>query len=449
MDIASLAIKLFIGLALGAVIGLEREVHEKRKHHETIKPTALFGLRSFSLITVLGVIVGALYPQLPGIALLIAGAYFVLLLIAYVLDSKQSQDPGITTELAMIFSFVIGILLTVSFFPIQLTIALTIVLILLLSQKEQIKNVVENIRSHEINAFVSFAIIALVILPFLPNTTYAITDIPGTREFFKNIGLDDIKLFSVDLLNPFKLWLIVVLVIGVDLIGYVLERTIGTKKGWLLASAAGGFVSSTATTQSLAQESKNTQRINPLVSAAILANIVSFIQIAILISFVNSMFFIKLLPILAFMMLAGTSLLIYFLYRDSTDTQKTHTAADEKKDDEKIIDISAAVKFALFFLAVSVLSKITLALYGNSGFFIATGIGAFLGLDAVMINTAELAGGNIDYQVAIVAFILANTVNLFAKSFYSYVMGKREFAVKFFISVCIIITTSLFALLFT
>lgn len=447
MDAAGLAFKLIIGFALGAVIGLEREVNEKKKQQpEQLFPTALIGLRSFSLITVLGVIVGILYPLFPGLSLLIGGVFFLLLLVMYLLDSIQTKDPGITTELAMIFGFVIGILLSIDLFPIQLTLALTIVVILLLSQKQKIKAVVEDIKIHEINAFVSFAIIALVVLPFLPNTSYAFSDIPGARQFFLNLGLADVKLVSLDLLNPFKLWLIVVLVLGVDLVGYLLEKFIGKKKGWLLASAAGGFVSSTATTQSLAQESKHNHSINPLISSAILANIVSFVQIGFLIAFVNSSLFIKLLPILGIMLLTGTLLLLYFLFFAKGESSSRSQQEIHKKESEEIIDIGAAVKFALFFLAIGVVSKITLAYFGNNGFFVATGIGSLLGLDAVMINTAQLAGKQIDYQVAAFAFVLANAINLFGKSFYSFALGKREFAVKFFISMLLIVIASLFSI---
>lgn len=448
MDVAGLAFKLLIGFALGAVIGLEREVNEKRLQNVAIKPTALIGLRSFSLITALGVITGFLYQFMPGLAILIGAVLFLLLLLFYTLDSWQSKDVGITTELGMIFSFVVGVLLSIEIVPIQLVVALTVVLVLLLSQKQKIKDVVEDIKVHEINAFVSFAILALVILPFLPNTSYALADIPGIIPFLKNFGLDEVTLLGIDLINPFKLWLIVVLIIGVDLIGYILERLIGTKKGWLLASAAGGFVSSTATTQSLAQESKHNHHVNPLLAAAILSNLVSFVQIAFLIGLINGIFLAVLSPIIFSMLVVGTVILFYFLVLDRKIKKIVDQKEVHKKDNEKIIDIGSAVKFALLFLAISVISKITLELFGTSGFFVTTGIGALIGLDAVMINTATLATGTISYQTAALAFIVANAVNLFGKAFYSYLMGKREFANKFLISMVIIVLSSFFGLLF-
>ena len=72
-----------------------------------------------------------------------------------------------------------------------------------------------------------------------------------------------------------------------------------------------------------------------------------------------------------------------------------------------------------------------------------------VGLDAVMINTAQIAGNAIDFKLAILAFILANFVNLAAKVIYSFLQGKKEFAVKFSISMGVIILASLTGLFFS
>lgn len=446
MDIFVIATKLFLAFVLGAVIGLEREVNEKDVTPLKGKPTARVGLRSFSLISALGLVVGLLYAKFLGLALLIGGAYFILLIVFYILDGKKTQDYGITTEIAMIYCFLIGVLLAVEIFPMQITIALTVVLALLLSQKQKIKHVIADIKKSEINAFISFALIALVVLPFLPNTSYAIADIPGFKSFLDNIGLRSSALVTIDIINPFKLWLIVALITGVDLIGYILERTLGQKRGWLIASAVGGFVSSTATTQTLAQQSNHTSVINPLISAAILSNLVSFLQIAILIGAINGVLLVKLLPILLCMMVAGIVILVYFLRTNDKKGKKTKEIT--KSHTGGIIDIGVALKFAFLFLTISIVSKIALSFFGNSGFLVATGIGAVIGLDAVMINTAQLADKQIDYDLASIAFILANAVNLIGKSLYSFTMGKKEFAIKFLISVILIIGASTLGLLF-
>ena len=94
---------------------------------------------------------------------------------------------------------------------------------------------------------------------------------------------------------------------------------------------------------------------------------------------------------------------------------------------------------------ISILSKIALVIFGESGFLVATGFGSLIGLDAVMINTATLVGTTIETSLAMIAFLLANAVNLTAKSFYSFFMGNKEFALKFSFSMGIIVITSLLA----
>lgn len=446
MDLWTTLTQLFLAVVLGGVIGLEREVNEKKQASPEGKLSAIVGVRSFSFVALLGAIIGLLYFEFTNLSLLFGGAFLLLLLMFYHHDSTNTKDAGITTELALIFSFIIGNLLTLQVLPVQLILAITVVVILLLSQKEKIKHVVEDIRKQEINAFISFAIIAIVILPFLPNQSYAIADIPGIQSFLENFDVNVQKILAIDMINPFKLWLIVALITGVDFIGYVLEKIFGSKKGWLLTSAVGGFVSSTATTQSLAQESKHKSQVNHLVSAALVANLVSFIQIAILIGAINSVLLIKLFPILLMMFVAAGILLFYFLHAKDEKALKEEKATTNKQ--KNIIDIGAAIKFAFLFLVINIVSKISLELFGESAFLLTTGIGAVIGLDAVMINTAQLAGTHIDYTLAAFAFILANAVNLFGKSIYSFTQGKKEFAVRFLMSVTIIVITSLLGVFF-
>ena len=140
----SAALKLLISFALGAAIGLEREVHEQNDEHP--EKTAIIGLRTFALITALGTTVGLLYQDYMGIFLTVSVTIMTLLITHYILHSRLTDDIGITTEIAVIFSYLVGVLVGINVFPIQLTIALTVVLILLLSYKEQIKNVVQDIQ---------------------------------------------------------------------------------------------------------------------------------------------------------------------------------------------------------------------------------------------------------------------------------------------------------------
>lgn len=440
MDILQMAGRILLGFVLGAVIGLEREVNEKKSVRQGKAPTAILGLRSFSLTTVLGVIIGFIYLKFVPLALLLGAAFFVLLLIFYYIDSRETRDHGLTTELAAIYSFVIGLLLAVNIIPIQLILAVTIVFILFLSQKERIKGVVEDVRRTELNAFISYAILAVVIMPFLPNVNYSLSDFPGLNLFLRNIGFSIGSITRLDLINPFKIWLILVLVTGVDLISYILSKVIGEKRGWLVASAVGGFVSSTATTQSIAQESKKISQINYLVAAAILANLSSFFQIAFLIGLINGAFISRLLVILLLMITVSGAAVLFFLSRKE---RRKIAKKEELKADSAIIDLFSALKFAGLYLSVSILSKISLAIFGNSGFLAATGLGSLIGLDAVMVNTAQLAGTKVSMDLAVIAFIIANAVNLLAKSIYSFIQGNRKFSLRFGFSMLLVIAATI------
>lgn len=445
MDILDISVKLLLSLILGAVIGLEREINEK-KSTSGKKTQAILGLRSFSLMTTMGAVAGLLYPQSQSLSLLLTGGFLLLSIVFYAIDTLLTRDNGITTELAMVLSYFIGLLIALETFPTQVTIAMAVVLILILSRKKSIKNVVDDIQKDELNAFIGYAIIALVILPFLPNTSYSVSDIKGLQEFLKTAGVSVQQAADIELFNPFKLWLIVALITGIDIVGYILERTIGQKKGWILASIAGGFVSSTATTQSLAQQSKSSKRINHLLAAALVSNLVSFFQIAILLSPINANFVIRLIPTFIAIIVAALAVTIYFIR--SKEKQSSKVAKEKVIKDESILEIKPALKFAVLYLFISIFSKLALTFFGGGAFLLATALGALAGLDAVMINTAQLAGGRIDWTLAVWAFIIANAVNLIGKIVYSYLQGKKEFATKFAISVVIIIAASLVGILF-
>jgi uncharacterized membrane protein (DUF4010 family) len=358
------------------------------------------------------------------------------------------MDPGITTEISVIYTYLIGFLIVTNLLPVQVVAALTVVLVLLMSRKEEIKKFIKDIRQHEINALISFAILAFVILPFLPNQTFALSDFHGFENFFNNIGWDISKIAGLELINPFKLWLIVVLITGVDLLGYVLERTIGQGKGWLVASLVGGFVSSTATTISIAQESKTTKNMNPLLAGAVLATLVSFLPVAMILASLNSQLFVSFLPVLASLIIS--SLMIGFFFLRASSASKNQKVVDSKKIDQshQIFSLTSALRFMGIYLVINIMSKIAIEFYGSNGFLVTSALGALTGIDAIVINTSQLSGNQISLTLGVWALVLANGVNLLAKTTYSYLQGTREFALKYLLCSVIIITASIAAAFF-
>lgn len=435
---------LLICFALGASIGLEREINEKRPDSAGKKKIGLLGLRTFSLVCGLGGIVGTMVRLQPGIALLVGSIFGALLLIFYYFDSLKSKDIGITTEIALLYCFVLGVNITLGILPIQMLLAVTVILVLLLSRKGTIKGFISTINREELNAFISFSILAGVILPFLPDTSYTFENLTHSWIPFKQLSPIFQKLLKVELLNPFKIWFFVVLMTGVDLGGYVLEGLVGKTKGWLFTSLAGGFVSSTATTVTLAKKSKETKTVERLVASAVFANFMSFFPLLFLIATLNGEFFLKILPVLLILMLSLVLSGFYFLLK-KVKSDKSIIAGHVVKT--KLFNIESALKFAGIFLLINITSRVALALFGTGGFLISAALGALTGVDALVITISQVAGTRLDFRTAILAFLIVNAVNLLSKSVYSLLQGNRKFAIQFGISMLISVIVSFISLI--
>jgi len=192
--ILTIPAKLLFSLLLGSAIGLERESYERKTDKTPESGHGSLGIRSFALITLLGTVAALMIPQYPGIFVLISATFAVLLIAYYIIGSYVVKDHGLTTELGVMWSFLIGLLIGIEFIPNQIIIALTMVVILILSSKARVKTLVAEIKEHELDAFISYAIIALVILPFLPNTSLTLGQIPLLPDILTAFELNIDKL---------------------------------------------------------------------------------------------------------------------------------------------------------------------------------------------------------------------------------------------------------------
>ncbi|MBI5254426.1 DUF4010 domain-containing protein [Candidatus Falkowbacteria bacterium] len=451
----SLPLKFLIAIALGAVIGLERQAHHQEEKDAESKRLQKFdlgspgGLRTFAIVAAIGAIVGLLsINSYCYIGAIIASAVIILLCSYYIIDGWLTKSTGMTTELCVLYVFIIGFLVMTEILPIQVTIALTVVLLALLAFKEKFKLLAIGIKKSELQGFLSFAIIALVILPFLPNKSYFLTDIPGLSTIFGAYDINLGALAKLEILNPFKLWFIVALVTGIDVFGYILSKIFGQKSGIYLTSMLGGFVSSTSTTQSLAQQSKKNLKINTLVSAAIFANMTSFLQMFVLIAPLNGTWLVKITPTLLTILLAALLVGIFYLYLGKKKTIEKRAGAEIETKELKIFSLAPALKFALLLISIKAITKFCLAFFGTKGFLFSSVIASFSGMDAIIINLAEMVNKTITFQTALLTFLCVNATNLLSKTVYSFIQGKREFAWKLALAMLFIIATSFVGYLF-
>lgn len=445
--ILTVPVKVLISLLIGAAIGLEREAYERKTDTSPTSGVGSLGIRTYALITTLGTVAALLMKDYFSLYLLVSVTFFVLLVAYYILGSIFMKDNGLTTDIAILWSYLIGAIIGLQAFPMELTIAMVVCIILILSAKQRIQTFVAGIKRYEIEGFIGFAIIALVVLPFLPDKGYALRDIPFVTALLSAYKVNFPQLLSLEIINPFGVWKVVALITGVEIAGYVLEKSIGQKSGWLMTSIVGGFISSTSTTQSLAQQSKTSKNTNQLVAAALFANLSSFVQMFILLASVNGLFLVD--NTLFIISISASALVMggyFYFQKNRRDENLSDTKVTLERD--HIFSLAPALQFALIFLGIKLVTKTSLLLFGNSGFLVSNVLGALTGLDAVTINIAELAGRAVTFQTGIIAIALANSVNLLSKSIYTYLQGSREFATKFSASVGIILLASFASLAF-
>lgn len=215
--VGSYILGVLISLGIGLILGLERE-YDKLKEDNGIA-----GIRTFPIVTILGFTLGNLTTIYTVWLLIISlGAFILFLAFNQYAQNKELRSQDLTTNLALITTFVLGIMVSAEYY--RDAVATAVIIVTLLSLKTRFRTVIQNITSIELFAFIKFAIIALLILPFLPNKTY---------------GPDN-------LLNPYEIGSIIVIVSFLNFIGYFLVKFIGSKRGIILTAILGGLISSTA-----------------------------------------------------------------------------------------------------------------------------------------------------------------------------------------------------------
>lgn len=155
--------RIALAAVLGGFIGLERQIHQTSEPNN--KKGNELGLRTFSIIGLLGSLMGVLYTEIPYLAGIFSVFTALLGLMYYFFDSWLSRDYGITTEMAMGYVFVVGFLLGAAAMAPLLLIGMTIFVAVILLRKDTIHEMIDNINTNELRSFISYLVIALIILP--------------------------------------------------------------------------------------------------------------------------------------------------------------------------------------------------------------------------------------------------------------------------------------------
>jgi len=390
-----------MGLAVGlsTLIGLERE--QKMQQYGKAD---FGGIRTFALAGLLGFFTVLINTVVHFFAVSMAIGFFALLMTSYFLTYTKYKYNGITTELAAVLVFIVGVLSAMG--RTVLAIVLTLTLLVILHFKNTMHLWAKHLKNEELVSTIKFIIIAFIVLPLLPDVNY------GPYGFF----------------NPYVVWLMVVFISGISFVSYVAIKFLGAKRGIGLTGFFAGFISSTALALTFSGQSKiNKKIVTPYVIAVIIACSAMFFRIITEVLVLNR----DLLPtaIIPMSVMGGIGLisLIYFYFK------KNDVTVDISK---KIIEMDSpfslipALKFGLFFAFILFFVKFTNDLMGDHGIYLASIVSGALDVDAITISMAELAKGTITNKAATYAITLAAITNTFVKGGFFVLFGSRKVMIR-------------------
>ena len=377
-----------IALFIGVLIGLQREY----SYDEENKPDekAFAGVRTFSLLGLAGCTAAFAAEMLGtpwvfiGIILPIGG----LISISYFVSASRGSI-GMTTETAAFITILAGAL---AFWEQQaIAVALGVITTALLSLKIELHRFVEKISREDVVAALKFAIITAIILPVLPNQSFLAP--------------------PFDVLNPYKIWLMVVLISGIGFLGYILVKLVGSRQGIGLTGFLGGLVSSTAVTLTFSQRSqKERQLVKPFALAITIAWTVMFVRVLVEVGITNlPLLGVVWLPIVA----AGGVGLAYgaYLYFSERTTEKADVA--EAKNP---FELGPAIQFGLLYGLILLVARAAEFYFGETGIYLSSILSGLADVDAITLSMSELSNtGTVTLETAARAIVLATMSNTVVK----------------------------------
>ena len=390
-------LSLASALAIGLLIGAERGWSAREAQDAQLSA----GIRTFGLVGLLGGLGTLLAGHFGGLAwLALLLALGVLITAAYLIDQRYDQDPGLTSEIALLLTFLLGSLALVH--SRLLAAGCAVVVALLLSLKEPMHSALRRLTASELSGALKLLFISLVLLPALPDQGY------GPWQVF----------------NPYATWWMVVLIAGLGFAAYVAMRLVGTRHGLLLTALLGGLVSSTAMTLTLSR--LHTQRdLHALLAAGLLAtSALMFPRVLLEVMAVNpSLLGVLLWPLgAAALVYAGGAL--YWWRRASIGEQQASAEPPLKNP----FELAPALRFAVLLAAILLLVEAGRRELGDVGVYLVALLSGLTDVDAITLSLSRSALSELDHQVAVRGIALAVTSNSLIKAVLIAMIGGRRLA---------------------
>lgn len=388
-----IAKELIITIILGFIIGLQRELNFFRNDKKIY-----MGARTFSIIALTGYLSTKLYDLYPFILTVTSVIIGIFLVSFYVINALNDKlERGNTTELSAYLTFIVGILVSNY---VEIAVFSTVILIALLEIKPKIVSIKGEIKSKDVKSAILFSLMTFVVLPVLP----------------------DKPIDPYGLINPSRIWMMVILISGLSFVGYLFTRFIDTSKGLVMMGLFGGLASSTAITLTLSKKASDNKEVNKsLVVAIALASSTMFLRVVIW-TFIFSK---ELFKIVVFPYLAATIIgyiLIYFLYKN-IDNKEVSQEVDFSNPLEFFEALKMGIVFGVIFGTLSLVNNYS----GDLGVYLASFLSGLSDIDAIVLSLSELfSSKDILMNTALVGIVLATVANTLTKLVLSFVIGNRS-----------------------
>ena len=391
-------LSIAVAIAAGALVGAERQ-----QAHKGQGISDFGGIRTFPLVALAGAICAMLRPFVGGWLLATALAGIVVLMAISHARSKD-EDLGLTSEIAAIVTFLLG---AISATPDILANGPRFLLVAagaattmgLLALKRPLHGFTARVSNDDVYATAKFVLLALVVIPLLPDRTF------GPLAVF----------------NPFKVGLMIALVAGISFAGYVAARLVGSRRGLLVTGLLGGLVSSTAVTLTFAGRAKETPSLVHLLAVGILAaSSTMFARMLVVVAVVDPTLLEALALPLGCMAAAGYLMAIVLFRKDAEKDTSAEPVALRNP-----FELKRAIEFGLLYAVVLFVAKAAQVYVGSTGLYASAILAGLTDVDAITLSLVDLHRSGMEGSVAVTGITLAAITNTLVKSGIAAVVGGR------------------------
>ncbi|MEH0698625.1 MgtC/SapB family protein [Vibrio owensii] len=389
---------LFVALLLGAIVGTQRGWVMRN----SVEGSRVAGIRTFSLVGLLGGLVGILAnlytPLLLGFALI---ALVILACIAFVIQQKKSEDISITGVVSLVITFVLGSLAVSG--EAVLAAAAAVITAVVLDNKKELHQALQRLQEYELDAALRLLLISIVLLPLLPNQAYG----PWKA------------------LNPYEIWWMVVLIASISFVGYFAIKIGGAKRGILFTSVFAGLSSSTALTLQFSHLSREQEGISPLLASGILLSCgTMFPRLLIVLSVLNPQLVSLLWPIVLVMMIA-LYLPAWWIWRRS-EVEKI----EQSNKQTNPLALQSALFFGVVLAIIMLLSHALSDWFGSAGILVLSAVSGITDVDAISLTLGRQSTQSLAIEVAVLGIFIAASVNTIVKMGMVLTIGARQLWAK-------------------